>query len=74
VHHVVFRSHGGDDVRNNLLTICDPCHSSIHRPHPRTGACLVVISKSGADTINTDDLKDTGFLFVNGFKPGRRAA
>ena len=30
VHHLVFRSHGGKDIDENLLTLCHSCHSAVH--------------------------------------------
>ena len=30
VHHKQFRSHSGDDTEENLITLCNACHSSIH--------------------------------------------
>lgn len=30
VHHQQFRSHGGDDLEQNLITLCSICHSVIH--------------------------------------------
>ena len=30
VHHVIYRSEGGDDVSWNLCTICAECHDKIH--------------------------------------------
>ncbi len=30
-HHVVFKSHQGQDVMNNLLTLCWQCHEAVHR-------------------------------------------
>jgi len=29
-HHIVYRSHGGDDAAENLLTVCNKCHRLIH--------------------------------------------
>jgi 5-methylcytosine-specific restriction endonuclease McrA len=29
-HHVIFRSAGGSDDLNNLLTLCAKCHAGIH--------------------------------------------
>lgn len=29
-HHVQFRSHGGPDIRQNLLTLCFQCHDAVH--------------------------------------------
>lgn len=30
VHHIVYRSQGGTDNENNLITLCEDCHSDIH--------------------------------------------
>lgn len=29
-HHVIYKSKGGQDVLNNLLTLCFICHEAIH--------------------------------------------
>jgi hypothetical protein len=73
VHHIVFRSHQGDDASWNLITMCHGCHQGLHHPNPKTGACVVVISKSGKEIIDADDKKDTVFMLLNGFRPGRAA-
>jgi 5-methylcytosine-specific restriction endonuclease McrA len=31
VHHNEFRSHGGSDSEENLITLCGGCHSLTHR-------------------------------------------
>jgi 5-methylcytosine-specific restriction endonuclease McrA len=31
VHHIKFRSNGGTDTKNNLITLCKPCHGKLHR-------------------------------------------
>jgi len=31
VHHQRFRSHSGTDDENNLITLCNRCHSSVHK-------------------------------------------
>lgn len=31
VHHVRYRSHGGEDDVPNLITICAECHDAIHK-------------------------------------------
>jgi len=33
LHHLVKRSHGGDDVADNLIPLCRDCHRFIHE-HP----------------------------------------
>ena len=30
VHHIIFRSQGGTDDENNLITLCKKCHNDIH--------------------------------------------
>lgn len=30
VHHIVFRSNGGTDTPDNLVTLCSTCHKSLH--------------------------------------------
>lgn len=30
VHHVIFRSQGGTNDENNLITLCEDCHAGIH--------------------------------------------
>lgn len=34
-HHILFRSHGGDDVRANILVIHDGLHEDYHRGDAR---------------------------------------
>jgi len=31
VHHLIFRSHGGQDLEENLITLCCGCHSKLHQ-------------------------------------------
>jgi 5-methylcytosine-specific restriction endonuclease McrA len=31
VHHMRFRSHGGDDSEQNLITLCAECHARVHQ-------------------------------------------
>lgn len=31
IHHIVFRSNGGTDTKNNLTTLCKPCHDKLHK-------------------------------------------
>ena len=30
VHHIIFRSNGGTDDENNLITLCEGCHKKVH--------------------------------------------
>jgi len=31
VHHIVFRSNGGSDNEDNLITLCETCHKKLHK-------------------------------------------
>jgi len=30
VHHIIYRSRGGTDNENNLITLCEDCHKAVH--------------------------------------------
>lgn len=30
VHHIIYRSHGGSDEEENLITLCHTCHKALH--------------------------------------------
>src|SRR5574344_334143 len=30
IHHIIFRSNGGSDEEDNLITLCDICHKNLH--------------------------------------------
>lgn len=30
VHHIVFKSNGGTDIKDNLITLCEHCHNKLH--------------------------------------------
>ena len=30
VHHIIYRSKGGTDDENNIITLCEDCHSKVH--------------------------------------------
>jgi 5-methylcytosine-specific restriction endonuclease McrA len=36
IHHMEFRSHGGDDSEPNLITLCASCHEQVHRHRQRS--------------------------------------
>jgi hypothetical protein len=40
-HHVTYRSHGGPDTLDNLVTLCIQCHEAIHQ------AKLVILDGDG---------------------------
>ena len=65
-HHIVFRSHGGDDAEWNLLTICNNCHDAVHNR-------FVIILPTGSDDrkadINANEV--LRFIMAPGWTPGK---
>ena len=45
IHHKQFRSHGGDDTKENLITLCGGCHTQLHVPRLRNNG--ISSKKSG---------------------------
>jgi 5-methylcytosine-specific restriction endonuclease McrA len=37
VHHIIYRSQGGADMEDNLITACAACHEAIHLGTRRFG-------------------------------------
>jgi 5-methylcytosine-specific restriction endonuclease McrA len=37
VHHIIYRSHGGADGEDNLISLCAACHEGIHLRKRRFG-------------------------------------
>lgn len=31
MHHVIYRSKGGKDTLDNLITLCESCHRELHK-------------------------------------------
>jgi 5-methylcytosine-specific restriction endonuclease McrA len=55
-HHVVYRSHQGEDTAENLVTLCASCHRGCHE-------------EQGIDIIGVDANKELRFLRKNGWQP-----
>jgi 5-methylcytosine-specific restriction endonuclease McrA len=64
-HHVVYRSHGGNDVSQNLITLCNTCHDAVHNRF-----MLVMDKVTG---LYEDVNANTGvrFTFLAGWRPSR---
>lgn len=45
-HHIYFRSRGGSDRPDNLITLCVDCHHKLHEIEKKTGKLPVDFSKS----------------------------
>jgi 5-methylcytosine-specific restriction endonuclease McrA len=54
-HHVVYRSHQGEDTAENLVTLCECCHSAVHR--------------SDLEIVGQDCSGELRFIRRNGWRP-----
>lgn len=63
-HHIVYRSHGGDDADHNLITLCSDCHDGVH-----IRAGLVIMPAVEGQGIDANGV--VVFRFVNDWKPGK---
>lgn len=54
VHHIVFRSNGGTDTPENLITLCETCHNNLHNG-------LLALSKKGKKS-NTKHATEIGIV------------
>lgn len=63
-HHIVFRSKGGEDTTENLITLCNDCHDGVHSRVP--GARLVLLPNNGE---SVDANKVVAFAAVGGWRP-----
>lgn len=65
-HHIVYRSHGGDDADWNLVTLCDRCHDAIHQ------RWMVVLDKRTGSTEGINANTGVRFMFLAGWRPSRK--
>jgi 5-methylcytosine-specific restriction endonuclease McrA len=49
LHHLVFRSHFGDDVADNLVPLCSGCHCAITLRRSESAAKRLLLSLSDAE-------------------------
>jgi 5-methylcytosine-specific restriction endonuclease McrA len=65
-HHIVFRSHGGDDATWNMMAVCGAvpgnCHDAIHSRY-----VVVLPKKDDDERIDAD--KGVRLMFINGWQP-----
>lgn len=50
IHHILFRSNGGTDTKNNLVTLCKPCHDKLHKKKDAQKESLNLIKKVPKNT------------------------
>lgn len=62
VHHIIFRSDGGDDASYNLCTLCGQCHDAMHR-----GDLVLIEVDAQKFPFNAD--YELYFRALNGWRP-----
>lgn len=55
-HHIKYRSQGGDDSIDNLITLCENCHKAIHNRY------IVILPVKDSDKIDAN--KKVKFLII----------
>jgi 5-methylcytosine-specific restriction endonuclease McrA len=46
-HHLVYKSKGGEDVINNLITLCFVCHEAVHNRK----LLIILLDKVGSEGV-----------------------
>ena len=64
VHHIIYRSQGGEDASWNLVTLCEPCHSGEH-----AGNLTIDVAKGNYVGPNGGADSDLAFVRAEGWKP-----
>lgn len=64
-HHIIFRSQGGDDARENMATVCNECHNKLHGVGNGGTYTLVIKGVTGSTTPNPNPNADIGLRFVS---------
>jgi hypothetical protein len=74
VHHIVFRSEGGTDAPENLITLCHTCHEKLHAGHLGTQITDKLKKKLKSKTkhptemgILKSQIKKTGWTFEEAY-------
>jgi len=62
VHHIVYRSLGGDDSLENLLVLCARCHDGIHVDEQDGVMGLVIATPCNAN-------EKVHFIWAPGWRP-----
>lgn len=56
VHHIQFKSNGGTDAPDNLVTLCKPCHNALHLRPDAQEFSLKFAEKKQKDTKNATEV------------------
>lgn len=69
-HHILFRSHGGDDASYNLVTMCHDCHEALHHRFILIEALIDVSKPAEGQYIDADF--GLVWKFLAGWTPGKK--
>jgi len=50
LHHIKYRSQGGDDIKENLIRLCKKCHNDIHNAKHDKAELVVIVAKREGKT------------------------
>lgn len=65
-HHILYRSHGGDDADWNLITLCDTCHRAVH------DRWMILVDKVTGEHDGINANTGVRFIFLQGWRPSRK--
>ena len=57
IHHIVFRSHGGDDIPENLICLCRHHHDQAHKDERKWRDHLISLNGKHYGTLSMSKLK-----------------
>ncbi len=50
MHHIKYRSQGGDDIRENLIRLCMRCHDGVHQARYDWQELVAIVAKREGKT------------------------
>ena len=56
-HHIIYRSHQGNDSEQNLISLCSRCHRNAHHSEKEWRDKLIGMQEELYGTINVRELK-----------------
>ena len=56
-HHIIYRSHGGKHIPENLICLCIACHETAHMNEPKYRDILIRLQQRHYPKLRKEDLK-----------------
>ena len=57
LHHILFKSYGGADISQNLISLCNECHIKVHSHGKKYFNILLKLQQRHYPEITKEDLK-----------------